>query len=177
MKHMRLILLLMAPGILLGFSMGIKHRDAMIKNQKMTQVGVVVRDIEKASKAWAAFLGMEEVPEWMIASGHESRPTHFKGNPSGATAKLAFFQLENITVELIEPLEGPSTWHDFLETHGPGIHHIAFEVDNMKHTVPMMEAAGIKEEQHGGWGTGEYAYMNGSGSIELIVELLEHYKD
>jgi catechol 2,3-dioxygenase-like lactoylglutathione lyase family enzyme len=173
----KMILLLLVPGFLLGFSMGVKHKDAMIKDQKMTQVGVVVRDIEQASKAWASFLGLEEVPEWSIAAGHESRPTQYKGKPSGATAKLAFFQLENITIELIEPLEGPSTWHDFLETHGPGIHHIAFDVGNMKQTVEQMEQSGIKEEQHGGWGSGEYAYMNGSGSIELIVELLEHYTD
>ena len=42
---------------------------------------------------------------------------------------------------------------------------------------PILEEAGIKEIQHGGWGTGEYAYMDGAGSLELIIELLEHYQN
>ena len=168
-------IILAASIFLLGFSIAKTTEGSMIENKEMTQVGIIVEDIEKATEAWAAFLGMEEVPGISVAEGHESRPTVFRGDPSNASAKLSFFQLDNITIELIEPLEGNSTWREFLEEHGPGIHHIAFNVDNMKHSVKLFEAAGIREIQHGGWGTGEYAYMDGSGSLELIIELLEHY--
>lgn len=170
--------LLMAASIfLLGFSVAKKSDASFIKDKKMTQVGIIVADIEKAAEAWTNFLGLDEVPGISVAEGHESRPTVFRGNPSDATARLAFFQLDNMTIELIEPLEGKSTWREFLEEHGPGIHHIAFNVDNMEHSVQLFGTAGIKEVQHGGWGTGEYAYMDASGSLELIIELLEHYKD
>jgi len=162
---------------LLGFTTARKTGESLIDNKKMTQVGIIVEDIEKAARAWTSFLGMEEVPGISIAEGHKSRPTEFRGKPSNATAKLAFFQLDNITIELIEPLEGESTWREYLEEHGPGIHHIAFDIEDMEHTVKLFEKAGIKEVQHGGWGTGEYAYMDGAGSVELIIELLEHYRD
>ena len=168
-------ILVAASIFLLGFSVAKKTDGSLIANKKMTQVGIVVEDIEKAAEAWARFLGMDEVPATSIAAGHESRPTVFRGKPSTATAKLAFFQLENISIELIEPMEGPSTWREFLEDHGPGIHHVAFNVDHMKHAVQLFGEAGIPEVQHGGWGTGEYAYLDGSGSLELIIELLEHY--
>jgi len=172
-----MLVLIAASIFLLGFSVAKKTDASLIENKNMTQVGVIVDDIEKAAQAWSNFLGMDEVPHISVAEGHESRPTVFRGNPSNATARLAFFQLDNITIELIEPLEGSSTWREFLEEHGPGIHHIAFNVDNMEHSVQLFGEVGIKEVQHGGWGTGEYAYMDASGSLELIIELLENYKD
>lgn len=168
-------ILIAASIFLLGFSMAKITDASLIENKKMTQVGIIVDDIEKAAEAWSNFLGLDEVPGISIAEGHESRPTVYRGNPSNAKARLAFFQLDNITIELIEPLEGSSTWREFLEENGPGIHHIAFSVDNMKHSVQLFGEAGIPEVQHGGWGTGEYAYMDASGSLELIIELLENY--
>ena len=168
--------LVIASIFILGFSTGKKADRSLIEDKKMTQVGVVVEDIEQASRAWSNFLGIEKVPSINIAAGHDSRPTEFRGDPRNATAKLAFFQLDNITIELIEPLEGPSTWSEFLEEHGPGIHHIAFNVEKMSHSVPLFEQNGIREVQHGGWGTGEYAYMDGLDSLGLIIELLEHYQ-
>ena len=168
-------ILVAASIFLLGFSVAKKTDGSLIDNQKMTQVGIIVEDIEKAAEAWSSFLGVEEAPRMSIAEGHESKPTMFKGNPSDAKAKLAFFKLDNITIELIEPLEGPSTWREFLEEKGPGIHHVAFNVGDMDRTVQKFSEAGIPELQHGGWGTGEYAYMDGSGSLELIIELLENY--
>jgi len=170
-----LYILIAASIFLLGFSTARKTDASLIENKKMTQVGIIVDDIEKAAEAWSDFLGMDETPRISIAEGHESKPTVFRGNPSDAKARLAFFQLDNITIELIEPLEGSSTWREFLEEQGPGIHHIAFEVDNMDRSVQLFGEAGIPEVQNGGWGTGEYAYMDGSGSLELIIELLENY--
>jgi catechol 2,3-dioxygenase-like lactoylglutathione lyase family enzyme len=162
---------------LLGFSSAKIIDGSFLEDKTMTQVGIVVDDIEKAAKAWTEFLGLDEIPRINVAEGHDSRPTVFRGDPSNASARLAFFLLDNITIELIEPLEGSSTWREFLEKNGPGIHHIAFNVEKMKHSVQLFGKAGIHEVQHGGWGTGEYAYMDASGSLGLIIELLEHYKD
>ncbi len=160
---------------LLGFTTAKISDGSLIKDKKMTHIGIIVDDIEKASEAWTNFLGIDEAPQITVAEGHESRPTVYRGNPSNATARLAFFQLDNIKIELIEPLKGPSTWREFLEENGPGIHHVAFNVDEMEHSVQLFKEIGIDEVQHGGWGTGEYAYMDASGSLELIVELLEDY--
>ena len=152
-----------------------KRSEALIADKQMMQVGIIVEDIEKSAKAWATFLGSEGIPEIIVASGHELNPTEYKGKPSDAKAKLAFFQLDNITVELIEPLGGPSTWQDFLDTKGEGIHHIAFNIMGMEKHIKSFEASGIPMIQHGGWDTGEYGYFEGSNGLTIIVELLEHY--
>ncbi len=170
-----LILLLIVGAFILGLTMEKKKNTPLIPEKQMVQVGIIVKNIEKSSQAWADFLGLEKVPAVSVTSNNELNPTMFKGKPSDAKAKLAFFELDNITVELIEPLGGQSTWQEFLDTRGEGIHHIAFNVKGMKTQISNFEEHGIPLVQHGGWDGGEYSYMDGSGSLALIVELLEHY--
>ena len=67
----------------------------------------------------------------MIAESHPSRPTLHDGNPSDAKAKPAFFTMDNLQLELIQPLGEESFWHDFPDEHGEGIHHIAFKVKDI----------------------------------------------
>jgi hypothetical protein len=169
------IAIIIVSFIVLGLTMEQKNSEALISDKHMVQVGIIVNNVEKSAKAWAAFLGNEEIPEVIVASGSELNPTKYKGKPTDAKAKLAFFELDNITIELIEPIGGPSTWQEFLDTRGEGIHHIAFVVKGMKSYIKNFEDKGIPMVQHGGWDTGEYSYMDGSNSLALIIELLENY--
>lgn len=170
-----LIAIVIGSFILLGLTGEKKNSEALIYNTQMMQVGIIVKDVEYSAKAWAAFLGKDEVPEVIVATGSELNPTKYKGKPTDAKAKLAFFQLDNITIELIEPIGGPSTWQEFLDSKGEGIHHIAFDVNGMKRHIENFEASGIPMVQHGGWDTGEYSYLDGSNGLAVIIELLENY--
>ena len=139
------------------------------------QIAIVVEDIEAAAHNWADLLGVE-VPGWRLTGPKEESHVRYRGQSTEGRAKLAFLQMDNISIELIEPVGGPSVWQEVLDARGECVHHIAFHTGDMRTSVKYFEEAGIMEDQHGGWGTGEYAYMNGSGSIELIIELLEHYE-
>ena len=140
----------------------------------MVQVGIIVGDIEESDKTWADFLGVE-VPGISVASSHELNPTQYMSEGTDAEAKLAFINLGNITIELIQPLGEPSTWADYLKEEGEGIHHIAFDIKDMDSRIAEFEAFGIPLIQHGGWETGEYGYMDGRGKLGVIIELLEYY--
>jgi 4-hydroxyphenylpyruvate dioxygenase-like putative hemolysin len=70
----------------------------------------------------------------------------------------------------------PSTWQEFLDTRGEGIHHIAFTVNDMDKSIQAFEARGIPMIQHGGWDTDEYGYFEGRNGLALIIELLENYE-
>ena len=161
--------------IMLGLTVEQNRSDALISDKQMMQVGIIVSDIEKSAEAWTNFLGNEEIPEIIVAAGDDKNPTEFKGKPSDAKARLAFFRLDNITIELIEPLGGESTWQEFLDTKGEGIHHIAFNVEGMESYIKNFGENGIPMIQHGGWETGEYGYFEGSNGLALIIELLENY--
>ena len=149
--------------------------DPIIASKAVTQVAIIVKDIDKARNAWAQVLGVE-VPEVSVAAGHSSRPTLYKGNPSDAKAKLAFFNMGNLQIELIQPLGGKSTWQDFLDTHGEGIHHVAFAVKDIDAVAKRFELQGNPTVQLGGWDGGAYSYIDASGNLGCVLELLENYK-
>lgn len=141
---------------------------------RVTQIGVVVQDIEKASQAYAEFLGMEK-PQWFLTDTVDKAHTVFKGESTEARAKLAFFELNNITIELIEPVGGPSTWQEFLETKGEGIHHIAFEIKDMDKKIELLMGGGMSLLQKGDYEGGRYSYMDAGEDLGLILELLENF--
>ncbi|NPV83151.1 MAG: VOC family protein [Candidatus Aminicenantes bacterium] len=141
---------------------------------QVVQVGIVVKDIEKASRAYAEIFGLD-VPQWFLTDTVDKAHTEFRGKPSEARAKLAFFQLKNITIELIEPVGGPSTWREFLDQHGEGVHHLAFEVNGMDEKLKLLAGHGIPLIQKGDYEGGRYAYVDGTGSLAVILELLENF--
>jgi len=143
----------------------------MKEMRRVVQIGIVVRDIEKASGIWAKLLGMDVPTPVETETADVTNMTH-RGKPSPGRAKLAFFALEDISVELIEPIDGPSTWKDFLDRHGEGIHHIAFNVEDMGRSVESLKGIGIEIEQRGDFTGGCYAYTSPSSVLGVILELL-----
>jgi catechol 2,3-dioxygenase-like lactoylglutathione lyase family enzyme len=139
----------------------------------ITQVGIIVQDIEAKARAWAEVLGLP-VPEIMITDTYEHAQTEYQGKPSAARAKLAFFHLGQVDLELIEPIGEPSTWQDQLDEHGDSLHHIAFEIRGMSENVAYLEAKGLPLVQRGEYAGGRYAYINGNAQLGTILELLEN---
>ena len=139
----------------------------------VTQIGLVVQDIEAKARAWAEVLGLP-VPEIMITGTYEHALTEYDGEPSRARAKLAFFHLGQVDLELIEPMGRPSTWQDQLDEHGDSLHHLAFEIKGMSERVAYLEAKGLTLVQRGEYPGGRYAYVDGSPPLGAVLELLEN---
>lgn len=55
----------------------------------------------------------------------------------------------SLQLELIEPDHQPSTWRDYLNEHGEGLHHIAFAVEGMKEKIMLLEGKGFPLQQKG----------------------------
>ena len=138
------------------------------------QVGVIVEDIAKTSRAWAELLGVE-VPPARLTDGKEVTHARYRGESTDARARLAFFDLGQVQLELIEPVDGPSTWREFLDQHGQGIHHIAFRVRGMDGVIARLEARGVPLVQRGDYTGGCYAYLDGVPPLGAVLELLENF--
>jgi 4-hydroxyphenylpyruvate dioxygenase-like putative hemolysin len=140
----------------------------------LCQVGILVNDIEKTSREWAAFLGVE-VPAINITGAVQEAQTKYLGEPSEARSKLAFFNVgENVTIELIEPDKNPSTWRHDLDANGEGFHHIAFVIKGMKEKIETCGKQGFKLLQTGEYTGGRYAYLDANEKLKLVLELLEN---
>ncbi|MCL2360800.1 MAG: VOC family protein [Defluviitaleaceae bacterium] len=138
------------------------------------QVAMVVHDIEKTSQDFADFFGVEK-PQWIITGPPEEAQTEYRGKPSNARAKLAFFPLGgNLSLELIEPDMEPSTWREGLDKNGEGIHHIAFTIKGMGDKIAKLEQNGMKLIQKGEYTGGRYAYIDAESTLKTVLELLEN---
>ena len=62
----------------------------------------------------------------------------------------------DIVYEVIQPLEGPTIFQDWLDNQGgkEGVHHIAYDCNNipMEERVKMFEERGLRLAQSGHWG-------------------------
>lgn len=144
--------------------------------RELVQVAIVVPNIEQAVEYWSRLLGVEK-PRIIETEEWEKTGMEYRGSPSRARAKLAFFRLSNITIELIEPIGEPSTWSEFLRRHGPGIHHIAINVDNIGDAVKYFtEELGAEVEQRGRFTGGGYVYVDAGKTLGARIELLYHEK-
>ena len=75
----------------------------------VTQIGILVHDIEKTAQAFADFFGVEK-PSSSLTDTLDKAQTQFRGRSSEARAKLVFFDLGSLQLELIEPDHNASTW-------------------------------------------------------------------
>jgi len=151
-----------------------KDSDWPTAKKSVCQIGIIVRDIEKAAKAWAKLLGVE-VPQYILTEPAEEAHTSYRSKPAEGRAKIALFQLDNLWLEIIEPVSGPSAWQEFLETNGPGIHHIAFQIKDMDKQIELLEGKGLSLLQRGEFPGGCYAYLDTAVELGAILELLENY--
>lgn len=139
--------------------------------KKVTQVAMVVKDAEAKAKVFAQIFGVD-VPEGRWTEPYDTAHTTFNGEPTEARSKLVFFEMENLQIELIQPDGKPSTWQQYLDKHGEGIHHIAFFVKDMEGELTRLGEIGMNLEQRGQYTGGEYAYLNGGELLPCIFELL-----
>jgi methylmalonyl-CoA/ethylmalonyl-CoA epimerase len=149
--------------------------EPTLGNNTVVQVGIIVRDIESKAHAWSEILGLP-MPEIVITDTVDKTQAEYNGKSTTARAKLAFFHMGQLDVELIEPIDEPSTWKDQLEQHGDSLHHIAFIVQGMQEKIAYLDSQGVPLVQRGEYTGGRYAYLNGMAKLGTILELLENDK-
>ncbi len=144
------------------------------------QIGIVVRDLRSMVAMFRQVLGIEgfRVMEWPI-EGSDPQAT-YHGEPGNYRLLLAFATIGNTQIEIVQPLEGQNIYSDFLEEHGPGLHHIRLTVPNFEERAADLEASGIRNIASGtGVHVGsKWAYFDTSSLLQgVIVELRKHLDD
>ena len=90
--------------------------------------------------------------------------------------KVLFMSLENGYFELLEPT-AEGTISQFLENHGPGLHHIALATDDIEAALENAESVGVElideEPRPGAWGH-DVAFLHPDSTGGVLVEFVEH---
>lgn len=88
-----------------------------------------------------AVAGRDSVEVWTRLLGQS--PFHEEEVPAQGV-RVYFFQVGAAKVELIEPLSPESPVARFLEKRGPGLHHIAFYVEDLAAEAARLQGAGFQ---------------------------------
>jgi catechol 2,3-dioxygenase-like lactoylglutathione lyase family enzyme len=153
----------------------LKEKHMALGENAVCQVAIVVRDIEAAIKKWAGVLGAPP-PAWHMTGPKEESHINYRGQSTDARAKLAFFELGQVSLELIEPVGGPSVWQEVLDRSGPCVHHIAFRIKGMDAALAGLSKQGLPTLQRSDFTNGCSGYVDSAKDLGVIVELLEHFK-
>ena len=74
----------------------------LLNNHTVVQIGMLTDNIEKATAAWADFLGVD-MPGISITDEYPVTKTNYRGNPSPARCKQSFFDLEELPCVFSSP--------------------------------------------------------------------------
>ena len=98
------------------------------------QINIVVRDIELAAQKWAELLGID-VPEIRINHLEGNENYTYRGEMVSCDLKVCDIPMNGFVIELHQPIGGPSSFQEFIEKHGNGVHHLGFEVGALRDDV------------------------------------------
>jgi catechol 2,3-dioxygenase-like lactoylglutathione lyase family enzyme len=143
-----------------------------IASGPVVQVAWVTDDIDSTERLLSEQFG---VGRWTRIPDVEFGPdsTILRGEPVAFTAHISLGYAGDLQLELIEPVSGATIHEEFLRVHGPGLHHVCFEVDDVEDACRAAEVAGLPVLMHGSMMDGEieFAYVDGSAGGAPYVEL------
>jgi methylmalonyl-CoA/ethylmalonyl-CoA epimerase len=144
-----------------------------IKMGAISQVGIVVKDLQKAVDNYQQKFG---IGPWMTMriGSPLLRDLTLRGKPVEASMMGAIAQNGNIQMELIQPLEGPSIWKEFLEQRGGGIHHFQSSEQDQNITLATFKEMGVDVLMSGRMGDNIFYYMDTEPLLGTIYELIGH---
>jgi methylmalonyl-CoA epimerase len=129
----------------------------MVKN--VSHIAIAVPNVDEAAKFYVEKLGL-------AVSGKEV--------VTGAKVRVGFIPVGETRIELVQPDSPDSPVTKFLETRGPGLQHICFEVDDVAAELKRLDAAGVrlidKVPHPGAHGT-MVGFIHPSAAGGVLIEL------
>jgi len=146
-------------------------------DRRITQFAWVTRSPEKVSSYWEKF----GLPAFTYSKVN-GRDSVYRGKPGAFDMRLGWQRHGRVPYEWIEPLKGPSCYHEQIESSGEGFHHIAFNVQDMDAAIKEWQGFGYEVAMSGAWGekdkpgSGRFAYIDTRKAGGIFVELLWNYR-
>ncbi|HEY4116414.1 MAG TPA: methylmalonyl-CoA epimerase [Byssovorax sp.] len=132
----------------------------MIKIKKIDHVAIAVADADAAIATWQRVFGLTPAAREIVAS---------------QKTEAVLLPIGDSNVELISP-KGNDGLAKFLEKRGPGIHHIAVEVEGIEDALASLKALGvplIDEAPRVGARGHKVAFVHPKATGGVLVELVE----
>ena len=129
---------------------------------QIDHIGIAIERLDDATAVWRDALGLKlDSTEQIDTQG----------------VRVAMFTLGESHIELLEPLSPDSPVGKFLEKRGPGIHHIAVRVDDIRAKLAELKANGLRlidEVPRIGAGGCLVAFIHPTAANGVLLELVQH---
>jgi methylmalonyl-CoA/ethylmalonyl-CoA epimerase len=132
---------------------------------KIEHIGIAVKNLESANKLFAALLNTSHYKVETVAEEKVS---------------TSFFKTGDSKIELLEATDAESPVAKFIAKRGEGIHHIAFEVEDIREAMARMKDAGfelLSTEPKKGADNKLICFLHPKSSNGVLVELCQEIKE
>ncbi len=131
----------------------------MIKN--IEHIGIAVKDIKESNKLFEKLFGKPHYKTELVET---------------ESVKTSFFQIGSNKIELLEATNEDSPIAKFINNKGEGIHHIAFEVDDIELEIKRLQEEGFKvlnEIPKKGADNKMVAFLHPKSTNGVLIELCQ----
>jgi methylmalonyl-CoA/ethylmalonyl-CoA epimerase len=128
---------------------------------RIYHLGYAVEDIEAASRFYSENFGAEPTEPEVVEE-------------QGIVATM--FRVGESMIELVQPTRPDSPVGRFLERRGEGVHHVAYEVEDLKAALRELKRSGVElvdEEPRRGAGGTRVAFVHPKSAFGVLTELVE----
>lgn len=132
---------------------------------KLEHIGIAVKNLETSNELFAKLLGKGHYKIEEVASEN---------------VLTSFFQTGESKVELLEATSTDSPIARFIERRGEGIHHIAFEVADIRAEMERLKAEGfqlLNEEPKRGADNKLVCFIHPKSANGVLLELCQEIKE
>ena len=129
--------------------------------KKIEHIGIAVKDLTAANKLYSKLLNTSPYKIEEVDSEN---------------VNTSFFQIGESKIELLEGTSSDSPISKFIEKKGEGIHHIAFEVDDIEKEIKRLTKEGfqmIHEKPKDGADNKLIAFLHPKSSNGVLIELCQ----
>lgn len=128
---------------------------------ELHHVGIAVKNLDEAKTVYCDILGLECIEEKVLPERGVS---------------VAFLETGNTRIELLEGIGNKSPVSKFVERHGPGVHHLCFEVDDIARVLSELAGSGMRlidEKPRPGAEGKLVAFLHPKSTNGVLIELSE----
>jgi methylmalonyl-CoA/ethylmalonyl-CoA epimerase len=128
--------------------------------KKVHHIAIAVNNLEESTALFERLLGI--------------KPAAIEDAPCQKVTEAIFEVGEGVQIDLVEPTGPDSAVAKFLERRGEGLHHIAFEVDDVNAELKDMEDKGFELiDREGREGVaGQIGFLHPKTASGVLIELL-----
>lgn len=128
-------------------------------------IGIAVRDITASNDLFAKLLNVQPYKAEIVTS---------------EGVATSFFRVNQTKIELLEATNPDSPIAKFLEKKGEGIHHVAFEVENIEAEMERLKAEGftlLNEVPKRGADNKLVCFLHPKATNGVLIELCQEIKE